>query len=41
MACEKVLKCPSGDISGAGDKSNPAPAPTSTTAPATTTTVKH
>ena len=39
MACEKVLKCPSGDISGAGDKTNPAP-PT-TQAPATTTTVKR
>lgn len=31
MACEKVLKCPTGDINGAGDRSNPAPAQTTTT----------
>lgn len=32
MACNKVLKCPNGDISGAGDKTNPAPPTTTTTA---------
>ena len=31
MACDKVLKCPSGEVSGAGDRSSPASPPTTTT----------
>jgi S1-C subfamily serine protease len=34
MSCDKVLRCPSGTVSGAGDRQQPA-------APATTTTVKR